>query len=90
MAIDDKLFSSEIKRLDSAVLNAGKTQEKFETRVESAVHDLRQDIARIDTKIDSNFRWMIGTYITLTSIILAAFYVFGIFRTIKLGAVSGE
>jgi hypothetical protein len=87
MPVDDKLFNSEVKRLDSDIKNANKSQEKFETKVESAIYDLRRDMKdmrqettlrfeRIEVKMDSNFRWLIGTYITLTGIILAAFYAF--------------
>jgi hypothetical protein len=78
MPVEDKLFNSEIKRLDSDIANSKKSQEKFETRMESAIYDLRQDFGELRKEMSSNFRWMIGTYITLTGIILAAFYAFSV------------
>jgi hypothetical protein len=44
MPIDDKLFNSEVRRLDSDISNVKKSQEKFETKVETAIYDLRQDM----------------------------------------------
>jgi hypothetical protein len=89
MPVEDKLFNSEIKRLDSDIANSKKSQEKFETRTEKVIGELRQDVnelrqemhqdfGELRKEMSSNFRWMIGTYITLTGIILAAFYAFSV------------
>ena len=132
--VDERLFKSEIQRIDFTVSGEQKNREKFETRIEKAVNDLRSDMnsrfeksdAKIDSlrnhmnsrfekleksvdtrfekleksvdarfekvdarfgqidqkfekmidKMDSNFKWLITTYITVMGVVLAAFYAF--------------
>jgi hypothetical protein len=96
--VDEKRFESEIRRTDAAVSEERRNREKFETRIEKAVHDLRGEMntgfkdlrdemhgemkdLRGDMKdlrgdIGANFRWLIGTYISVMVAILAAFYAF--------------
>jgi peptidoglycan hydrolase CwlO-like protein len=63
MPVDDRLFGSEIKRLDSDISNIKKEHEKFETRVENAIYGLREEmkdmrqefnakIDKLDARID--------------------------------------
>ena len=63
MPVEEKIFTSEVKRLDSDIANVKKAQEKFETKTEKAidglledVRDLRQEMrdgfAKADARID--------------------------------------
>jgi peptidoglycan hydrolase CwlO-like protein len=53
--VDEKRFESEIRRTDAAVSDEKKNREKFETRIEKAVGDLRGEMnARFD-KMDTRF-----------------------------------
>jgi hypothetical protein len=83
MPVDNKLFNSEVKRLDSEISGMKKSQEKYETdilkrfdRVDIKFDKMDARFEKLEAKMDSNFRWLIGTHITLTGIILAAFYAF--------------
>ncbi|MDR1650138.1 MAG: hypothetical protein LBR71_07740 [Synergistaceae bacterium] len=54
-SVDEKRFESEIRRIDTAVSDEKKNREKFETRIEKTVNDLRGDMnARFD-KVDAHF-----------------------------------
>ncbi|MDR2176088.1 MAG: hypothetical protein LBO82_09180, partial [Synergistaceae bacterium] len=39
--VDERRFESEIRRMDEAVSDEKKNRDKFETRIEKAVNDLR-------------------------------------------------
>lgn len=56
MPVEEKTFSSEVKRFDSEIANIKKSHDKFETKVEKAIDDLRQDMrdgfAKVDARID--------------------------------------
>jgi acetyl-CoA carboxylase alpha subunit len=45
--VEEKIFSSEVKRLDSDIANVKKSQEKFGTKTEKAIDDLRQDVREL-------------------------------------------
>jgi len=32
--------------------------------------------AQLDSKLDNNFKWLVGIYVPLTGMLLAAFYAF--------------
>jgi hypothetical protein len=57
--VDEKRFESEIRRMDAAVSEEKKSREKFETRIEKAVNDLRGDMnarfEKIEKSIDTRF-----------------------------------
>ncbi|MDR2174333.1 MAG: hypothetical protein LBO82_00155 [Synergistaceae bacterium] len=53
--VDEKRFESEIRRIDAAVSEEKKGREKFETRIEKAVNDLRGDMNTRFEKIDARF-----------------------------------
>jgi hypothetical protein len=54
---------AEFRRLDSEITGVKRSQEKFETKIEKAVNDLRIDVGALRTdmnarfgKIDENFK----------------------------------
>jgi chromosome segregation ATPase len=70
-AVDERRFESEIKRIDTTLADERKNREKFETRIEKSVNDMRGEMnARFDKveksadarfiKVDSDFRDMRG------------------------------
>jgi hypothetical protein len=88
--VEEKIFSSEIKRLDSDITNVKKSQEKFETKIEKAIDDLRQDMrdlrqetreglakvdARID-KLDSRLWWLMGAVMVSILVPIALKFLF--------------
>ena len=50
--------------------------EKLEATLEAKFEKVDRDIRDIRTDAYSNFKWLIGTYIAFSSMILAAFYAF--------------
>jgi peptidoglycan hydrolase CwlO-like protein len=42
--VDERRFESEIRRIDTSGADEKKNREKFETRIEKAVSDLRDDV----------------------------------------------
>jgi hypothetical protein len=58
-AVDERRFENEIKRIDTTLADERKNREKFETRIEKSVNDLRGEMnARFDkleTSVDSRF-----------------------------------
>jgi polyhydroxyalkanoate synthesis regulator phasin len=88
--VEEKIFTSEIKRLDSDIANAKKSQEKFETKIEKAVDDLRRDMregfakvdARIDRldsridKLDSRLWWLMGAVMVSILVPIALKFLF--------------
>ena len=67
MPIDDKLFGSEVRRMDSDISNVKKSQEKFETKTEKSIdaprrdiHDLRQETRSQTDRLDARFWWLMG------------------------------
>ena len=58
-AVDERRFESEIRRIDTTLADERKNREKFETRIEKAVNDLRGDMnARFDKmekSVDARF-----------------------------------
>jgi hypothetical protein len=90
--VDEKRFESDIRRIDAAVSEEKKGREKFETRIEKAVYDLRGDmndlrgemnarLEKLNDKIDGNFKAMVTVQLTTMGIILAAFYAFASYMT---------
>ena len=67
-AIEKKLddMSQDIRDIRTNIYN-------MDTRLNSKI-DLKID--QVNSKMDSNFKWLIGTYIAFSSMILAAFYAF--------------
>ena len=63
-AVDERHFESEIKRIDTTLADEKKNREKFETRIEKSVNDLRNEVnARFDKmeeNVDSRFEKMDG------------------------------
>jgi hypothetical protein len=53
--VDEKIFTSELRRIDSDIANMKKSQEKFESRTEKAIGDLRVDMNRRFEKMDARF-----------------------------------
>ncbi|MDR2175075.1 MAG: apolipoprotein A1/A4/E family protein [Synergistaceae bacterium] len=57
--VDERRFESEIRRLDEAVSDEKKNREKFETRIEKAVNDLRVEMNvrfdKMEKSVDSRF-----------------------------------
>ncbi|MDR1623245.1 MAG: hypothetical protein LBS00_12840 [Synergistaceae bacterium] len=49
--VDEKRFEAENRRLDTEIGNAKKTQEKFETRTEKKIDELKEDIAQVRTEL---------------------------------------
>ena len=88
---EDKNFSSEVKRLDSEILNIKKSHEKFETRIEKAVDDLRQEtrtgFARVDAriaKLDSRLWWLMGAVIVSILMPVALKFLFPCARVVNM------
>ncbi|MDR1650129.1 MAG: hypothetical protein LBR71_07690 [Synergistaceae bacterium] len=58
-AVDEKRFESEIKRIDTTLADERKNREKFETRIEKSVNDLRGEINtrfdRMEKTVDARF-----------------------------------
>jgi ribosome-associated translation inhibitor RaiA len=48
--VDEKRFESEIRRMDATISEEKKNREKFETRIEKAVNDLRGEV---NTRFDN-------------------------------------
>ena len=90
MPVVDKNFSSEVKRLDSEILNIKKSHEKFETRTEKAIDDLRQEMrtgfAKVDSridkldsridKLDSRLWWLMGAVVVSIFVPVALKFLF--------------
>ncbi|MDR2137845.1 MAG: hypothetical protein LBO68_06105 [Synergistaceae bacterium] len=85
--LDERRFESEIRRVDTTVSEEKKGREKFETRIEKAVNDLRGEMKdlrgemnarfeKVNDKIDGNFKAMVTIQLTTMGILLAAFYAF--------------
>jgi ribosome-associated translation inhibitor RaiA len=57
--VDERRFESEIRRMDTMISDEKKNREKFETRIEKAVNDLRIDtnarFDKLEKSIDSRF-----------------------------------
>ncbi|MDR1648852.1 MAG: hypothetical protein LBR71_01205 [Synergistaceae bacterium] len=50
IAVDERRFESEIKRIDTTLADERKNREKFETRIEKSVNDLRGEM---NTRFDN-------------------------------------
>ena len=99
--IEERIFDSEIKRLDYAILTVEKSIEKqddkftrafekLEATLEAKFANIDQRFEKVDQrfekmearfekmmdKLDSNFKWLVGMYVPLTGVLLAAFYAF--------------
>jgi DNA anti-recombination protein RmuC len=53
-AVDERRFESEIRRIDTTLADERKNREKFETRIEKAVNDLRGDMNAQFNKMEKN------------------------------------
>jgi predicted transcriptional regulator len=57
--VDEKRFESEIRRIDTVFSEERKNREKFETRIEKAVNDLRGDMNsrfdKMEKSVDARF-----------------------------------
>jgi chromosome segregation ATPase len=53
--VDEKRFESEIRRVDALVLEEKKSREKFETRIEKSISDLRGEMDVKFNKVDARF-----------------------------------
>ena len=58
-AVDERRFESEIRRIDTTLADERKNREKFETRIEKAVNDLRSDMNaqfnKMEKSVDTRF-----------------------------------
>ena len=58
-AVDERRFESEIRRIDTTLADERKNREKFETRIEKAVNDLRGDVNtrfdKMEKSVDARF-----------------------------------
>ena len=52
--VDERRFDSELRRIDVTVSGEQKNREKFETRIEKAVNDLRSDMGSQFEKLEKN------------------------------------
>ncbi|MDR1621588.1 MAG: hypothetical protein LBS00_04355 [Synergistaceae bacterium] len=84
---ENRRVDAEFRRIDSEIAGVKKSQEKFETRTEKAINDLRIDAGalrtemntrfdKVDEQANGNFKAMVTIYLTTTGIVLAAFYAF--------------
>ncbi|MDR2175593.1 MAG: hypothetical protein LBO82_06615 [Synergistaceae bacterium] len=62
--VDEKLFESEIRRTDAAVSEEKRNREKFETRIEKAVDNMRGDMNTRFEKTDSEIKDLRGEMYT--------------------------
>ena len=51
--VDEKRFESEIRRIDASFSEEKKNREKFETRIEKAIFDLRGEVNAKFDKVDT-------------------------------------
>jgi peptidoglycan hydrolase CwlO-like protein len=54
-AVDERRFESEIRRIDTTLADERKNREKFETRIEKSVNDLRGEMNAQFEKVDARF-----------------------------------
>ena len=55
VSVDEKRFESEIRRGDASFSEEKKNREKFETRIEKAISDLRGEMNTKFDKVDAKF-----------------------------------
>jgi DNA repair exonuclease SbcCD ATPase subunit len=53
--VDEKRFESEIRRIDTVAADEKKNREKFETRIEKTISNLRDDMVERFEKVDARF-----------------------------------
>ena len=57
--VDEKRFESELRRIDAAVSEEKKAREKFETRIEKSINDLRGEMNsrfdKMEKSVDTRF-----------------------------------
>jgi wobble nucleotide-excising tRNase len=81
--VEESLFRSEIKRIDSQISQERKSQEKNMSSLEKAIDRLNEEIRGVRNEVKdfrvevgAIFKWLIGTYISVMAVVLAAFYAF--------------
>ena len=74
--VDERVFNSEIKRLDSDISTIKEQGRQILNAIEKLETNMNSRFEKMDEKIDNNFKWLVGIYVPLTGVILAAFYAF--------------
>lgn len=80
--VNEKIFRSEIKRIDSTLAEQRKVAEKTESKIDRSLESINGKLDKLDTKFDekidkisadasNNFRWLVGFYITTTLAVIS-------------------
>ena len=75
----DQRFDKIDQRFDKLENTMEARFEKLENTMEARFKEVDQRFKAQDDKLDSNFKWLVGIYIPLTGMLLAAFYAFATF-----------
>jgi len=59
------LLEQSVGHINETMLRIEKRFDSIDKRFDTLESDMKQGFARLDGKVDSNFRWLIGTIVTL-------------------------